>query len=126
MPQRPLIRRVIPAAPIFMGLDFSTQGLKATFINAAGQVLAEPSVSFDTDLPEFKTEGGVHRHADGLTVTAPPLMWVAALDLLLARMQKENLPLAKVAAIAREPRAAGWAMVRRRAGHGYVTCRTIM
>ncbi|MBU0715366.1 MAG: carbohydrate kinase [Verrucomicrobia bacterium] len=99
MPQRPLTRRAIPANPIFMGLDFSTQGLKATFIDAAGQVLAEPSVLFDTDLPAFKTEGGVHHHADGLTVTAPPLMWVAALDLILARMQKENLPLAKVAAI---------------------------
>jgi xylulokinase len=96
-----------------MGLDFSTQGLKATFIDAAGQVLAEPSVSFDTDLPEFKTEGGVHRHADGLTVTAPPLMWVAALDLLLARMQKENLPLAKVAAISGSGQQHGSVYLRR-------------
>jgi len=113
MPQRPLINRALPVAPIFMGLDFSTQGLKATLIDTAGQVLAGKSVSFDTDLPEFKTEGGVHRHADGLTVTAPPLMWVAALDLLLARMQKENLPLAKVVAISGSGQQHGSVYLRR-------------
>lgn len=113
MPQRPLTRRAIPADPVFMGLDFSTQGLKATFIDAAGQVLAEPAVAFDADLPEFKTQGGVHRHADGLTVTAPPLMWVAALDLLLARMQKENLPLARVAAISGSGQQHGSVYLRR-------------
>lgn len=113
MKQRPLINRTIPTTPIFMGLDFSTQGLKATLIDAAGQVLAEPALSFDIDLPEFKTEGGVHRHADGLTVTAPPLMWVAALDLLLARMQKANLPLAKVAAISGSGQQHGSVYLRR-------------
>ncbi len=87
------------AQQMFLGLDFSTQGLKATLIDVTGLIVAETNVKFDTDLPEFETEGGVHRHADGLTVTAPPLMWVAALDLLLARMQKSKLPLKKVAAI---------------------------
>jgi len=113
MPQRPLTRRAVPTAPIFMGLDFSTQGLKATLIDGTGQVVAETAVQFDANLPEFKTEGGVHRHADGLTVTAPPLMWVAALDLLLARMQKENLPLAKVAAISGSGQQHGSVYLRR-------------
>ncbi|MFH1477690.1 MAG: xylulokinase [Verrucomicrobiota bacterium] len=113
MPQHLLIRRNIFAASLFLGLDFSTQGLKATLIDMAGQVLAEPVVSFDTDLPEFKTEGGVHRHVDALTVTAPPLMWVAALDLLLARMQKQNLPLARVAAISGSGQQHGSVYLRR-------------
>lgn len=113
MKKRVAPRRTVTAAPLFMGLDFSTQGLKATFIDETGQVLAEPSLSFDADLPEFNTKGGVHRHADGLTVTAPPLMWVAALDLLLARMQKENLPLARVAAISGSGQQHGSVYLRR-------------
>ena len=99
MKQRVMASRDISTSPLFMGLDFSTQGLKATLIDATGQLVAETAMQFDEDLPEFKTKGGVHHHAHGLIVTAPPLMWVAALDLLLARMQKENLPLAKVTAI---------------------------
>ena len=82
---------------IFLGLDSSTQGLKATAIAADFRVLAEHSVNYDADLPEFKTAGGVHR--DGLAVTAPPLMWLAALDLLLAHLKASGLPLKNVAAI---------------------------
>lgn len=86
-------------SPLFLGLDFSTQGLKATLVDRAGRVAAETAVQFDTNLPEFKTHDGVQRHADGLTVTAPPLLWVAALDLLLERAQKVGWPLARIAAI---------------------------
>lgn len=84
---------------LFLGLDASTQGLKATLIDGHGRLQHETAVQFDVDLPEFKTQGGVHRQPDGLTVTAPPLMWVAALDLLLERMKHAKAPLARVAAI---------------------------
>lgn len=84
---------------LFLGLDLSTQGLKGTLIDADFRVAAEDAVSFDGDLPEFKTEGGVHRRPDGLTVTSPPLMWVAALDLLFARVKSGGWPLASVAAV---------------------------
>jgi len=113
MKQRVITKRDIKASPLFLGLDFSTQGLKATLIDVTGRVVAETAVQFDDDLSEFKTRGGVHRHADGLTVTAPPLMWVAALDLLLARMQKESLPLAKVAAISGSGQQHGSVYLRR-------------
>ncbi len=66
------------SAPLFLGLDASTQSLKATIIEPTLNVVAEYAVVYDSDLPEFKTSGGVHRGADGLTVTSPPLMWVAA------------------------------------------------
>lgn len=85
--------------PLFLGLDFSTQGLKATLIELSGEIRGEMAVVFDKDLPEFGTQGGVLRHADGLTVTAPPLMWVASLDLLLKRLCKAKWPLAHIAAI---------------------------
>jgi len=84
---------------LFLGLDLSTQALKAVMIDQAGQVCHETAVNFDQDLPEFKTKGGVHRHADGLTVTSPARMWTAALDLLLERLQAKKYPLAEIAAI---------------------------
>ena len=67
---------------LFLGLDFSTQRLKATAIDGLLNIVHESEIDFDADLPEFKTAGGVHRHPDGLTVTAPPLLLVSALDAL--------------------------------------------
>ena len=87
------------AEPIFLGLDSSTQSLKATAINAALETVFETSLNFDKDLPQFGTKDGVHRGADGLTVTSPTLLWVAALDLLLKKMQEAKFPFAQVAAI---------------------------
>ncbi len=82
---------------LFLGLDSSTQGLKAVAINARLDVVAEFAVNYDARLPEFRTQGGVHR--DGLAVTSPPLMWVAALDLLLDDMKRAAFPFARVAAV---------------------------
>lgn len=87
------------SAELFLGLDLSTQALKAIIIDSAGRVRFETAVNFDRDLPEFKTKGGVHQPADGLTVTSPALMWVAALDLLLARLKSKKIPLDKITAI---------------------------
>lgn len=84
---------------LFLGLDLSTQGLKATAVDSNSRLVFEAGVNFDADLPEFRTQGGVHRHEDGLRVTAPPLMWVAALDLLLDRMKEQKRPLAHIAAV---------------------------
>lgn len=86
-------------APLFLGLDSSTQSLKATAIDTSLNVVAEFAVNFDADLPEFKTQGGVHRGADGLTVTSPPLLWVAALDVLFSRMQAAGFDFARVEAL---------------------------
>jgi len=93
------MKDTVKAQGLFLGLDCSTQALKATVIDPELRVVCEDGVSFDNDLPEFGTQGGVHRHADGLTVTSPPLMWVAALDLLLGRMKGRGRPLADVAAV---------------------------
>jgi xylulokinase len=59
-------------APLFLGLDLSTQSLKAVAIDSGLEVACELGVGFDADLPAFGTRGGVHRGADGLTVTEPP------------------------------------------------------
>lgn len=84
---------------LFLGFDFSTQSLKATLIDASLRVVRESGVQFDAELPAYKTDGGVHRHADGLTVTSPTLMWVSAFDRILGRMADEQWPLRQVAAV---------------------------
>ncbi|XP_068199566.1 xylulose kinase isoform X2 [Antennarius striatus] len=43
-----------------------------------------------------RTQGGVHIHADKLTVTSPVLMWVKALDLLLDKMKKAGFDFSRV------------------------------
>ena len=100
---------------LFLGLDLSTQGLKATVIDSGLQVTYEATVNFDKDLPEFETEGGVHRHPDGLTVTSPAIMWVAALDLLLGRMAADACPFHRVAAISGSGQQHGSVWLRKQA-----------
>ncbi len=84
---------------LFMGFDSSTQGLKCTILDRDLQMVYEKALSFDRDLPSFGTQGGTHTSADGLTVTSPALMWVAALDQLLEAMRAEGAPLGRVQAI---------------------------
>lgn len=84
---------------LFLGVDSSTQSLKAVAIDEGKNVVGEYGVNFDVELPEYKTQGGVHRQKDGLTVTAPAIMWVAALDLLLEKMKAAGFPFRQVAAV---------------------------
>lgn len=84
---------------LFLGLDSSTQSLKATLIDERLTVVAEQQVQFDADLPEFSTQGGVQRGADGLTVTSPTIMWVAAMDVLMAKMRDARWPFGRIAAV---------------------------
>jgi xylulokinase len=83
----------------FLGLDSSTQSLKAALVDDRLRLVGELAVKFDADLPRYRTKGGVHVGKDGLTVTSPPVMWVEAMDLLFAKMKKARWPLAKVAAV---------------------------
>ncbi|CAK1543815.1 unnamed protein product [Leptosia nina] len=69
----------------FLGFDFSTQRLKAVVIDENYEVCHEADVEFDVDLPEFRTSGGVVRGEKG-EVTAPTLLWVKALDMVMDRL----------------------------------------
>ncbi|XP_077996562.1 xylulose kinase-like [Glandiceps talaboti] len=83
----------------FLGFDFSTQQIKAMAVDDTLQVVHESAVQFDTDLPEFRTQGGAHIHEDKLTVTSPTAMWVKALDILLEKMKTKGFDFSKVAAL---------------------------
>jgi xylulokinase len=43
------------ASPLYLGLDFSTQQLKAVCVDEQLTITHEFSVAFDEDLPEFKS-----------------------------------------------------------------------
>ncbi|XP_039609588.1 xylulose kinase isoform X2 [Polypterus senegalus] len=83
----------------YLGFDFSTQQVKVVAIDEDLQVIYQNSIQFDTELPLYRTQGGVHIHNDNLTVTAPVLMWVQALDILLAKMKTSGFDFASVKAL---------------------------
>jgi xylulokinase len=94
----------IPGGSLFLGFDSSTQGLKVVVLqfNASTRQLehkTDLAVNYDQDLPHYKTSGGVHRGQDGLTVTAPTLMWIEALDLLFDKCKTSGIDFSKVVAI---------------------------
>ncbi|KAJ1836756.1 hypothetical protein LPJ63_000076 [Coemansia sp. RSA 2711] len=76
-------------APLYLGLDLSTQQLKGVVINSQRHVVCEIGIVFDDEFPEFQTTNG--RYVDGDIVTAPVLMWVAAVDLLMGRLAATGL-----------------------------------
>ncbi|MDD5349448.1 MAG: hypothetical protein PHQ12_04475 [Chthoniobacteraceae bacterium] len=85
---------------LYLGLDSSTQGLKALLVDPArGAIVASCAVNYGADLPEFGCPGGVLAHPDPLVKHADPLLWVAALDMLLGRMRAAGMPLDEVEAI---------------------------
>lgn len=88
----------LPEDALFLGLDSSTQSLKATVLDANFRVLLSHSVHFDSELPHYNTKDGVHRGPEG-KVTAPVLMWVEALELLLDKLKSDNFSFANVNAI---------------------------
>lgn len=91
-----------PFVPLYLGFDSSTQSLTATLIEVDGRlrrVIAEQVLVFDEALPAFGTTRGVHTSRDGRTVTAPPDMWVAALDAMSGRLRDAGIDLAQVRAI---------------------------
>ncbi|XP_037091083.1 xylulose kinase-like [Pollicipes pollicipes] len=84
---------------VYLGFDFSTQQVKALAIDCNLKVICEASVLFDRELPEFRTHGGVNHGADSLTATAPAIMWVKALDMLMDKLRVNGLDFSRVAAL---------------------------
>ncbi|KAJ2512767.1 hypothetical protein GGI11_004632 [Coemansia sp. RSA 2049] len=74
------------AGPLFLGLDLSTQQLKGMLINKESVVEQEINILFDDEFPAYQTQNG--RHVSGDRVTAPVLMWVEAIDLLMAKIRQ--------------------------------------
>lgn len=84
----------------YLGIDSSTQGMKGVVIApTSGEVVATVAVNFAHDLPQFPSADGVLPHTNPLVKHSDPLMWLAALDLLLLRLQASGLAMQRIAAI---------------------------
>ena len=86
-------------SPMFLGLDASTQALKASLLTSTLDVRKEVAVNFDADLPHYKTKGGVHHGPDG-QVHSPVEMVIEAFDLLFGKMKEQGWPLGDVMGVA--------------------------
>ena len=85
---------------LYLGLDSSTQGLKALIIDVKqGKIVSSNSVNFGKDLPQYQCPEGVLANKDPLVKHSDPLLWVAALDLVFKQMQAQGAPLDKVEGI---------------------------
>ncbi|KAF9047148.1 actin-like ATPase domain-containing protein [Hymenopellis radicata] len=84
--------------PLFLGLDLSTQQLKAVLVQEDCSIVHESAVHFDRDLPQYGTVNGAIKGPDG-EVTSPVAMWLDALDLLMNRMKQAGVDFASIAAI---------------------------
>ncbi|WVQ74680.1 hypothetical protein IAR50_004284 [Cryptococcus sp. DSM 104548] len=87
------------SSPLFLGLDASTQSLKASLLSVRLDVVSECAVHFDTDLPYYKTKGGVLFGPDG-EVNSPVMMYVEAMDLLFERIKRKGWNVADIKGVA--------------------------
>lgn len=85
--------------PLFLGLDLSTQGLKAVLITEESEVVHESAVNFDRELPHFDTTNGAIRGPEEGEVTSPVRMWLEAIDLIVEKMKSSGVNLGRIMAI---------------------------
>jgi xylulokinase len=85
--------------PLFLGLDLSTQQLKALIINKEAVVVYDLAVGYDRDLPQYGTTNGATHGPGNGEVTSPVAMWIEALDLILQRMKDAGVDFSRICAI---------------------------
>lgn len=85
---------------LVLGLDSSTQSLSAVILDTEqGVVVAEDSVNFGADLPEFGQPHGYDESGARGEVHSNPLMWLEALDRLLTTMKGKGVDFSQVSAV---------------------------
>ncbi|HMF44329.1 MAG TPA: carbohydrate kinase, partial [Polyangia bacterium] len=80
----------------FLGLDSSTQSLTALIVDTETGEVIDRSVQFGARLPEYASPNGFLVNADPRIKHSDPLMWVAALDLLLGELREAGVDLGAV------------------------------
>ncbi len=93
---------MLTGVALHLGLDSSTQSLTAVIIEvtaSARRVVHQATLVFDADLPQYGTTNGVTPSVDASVRTAPPLMWVEALDRMMARLTTLDLDWSQLAAV---------------------------
>ena len=83
-----------------LGIDSSTQGVKAVAWDVNAQKVSfSASVNYGRDLPQYGSQDGFLPNDDVLVRHADPRMWIAGLELVLARLQATGCPMSEIAAI---------------------------
>jgi len=95
----PSMSMTMSTKPLFLGLDLSTQQLKAILLSQDSVIVHEASVHFDRDLPHYGTVNGAIRGPDPGEVTSPIEMWLEAVDLLFQRLKTDQVDFGAIAAI---------------------------
>ncbi|CAA78053.2 putative sugar kinase R08D7.7 [Caenorhabditis elegans] len=74
----------------FLGIDLSTQQIKAVIIDQNGKVVHTTAINFSTHekLKKFGTENGVHKN--GSVITSPVIMWIEAIDILFNDLRENG------------------------------------
>ena len=85
--------------PLFLGLDLSTQQLKAILLAQDSTIVHETSVHFDRDLPHYGTVNGAIKGPAFGEVTSPVGMWLEAIDLLFQRLKTDQVDFGAISAI---------------------------
>jgi xylulokinase len=88
-----------PPTPLFLGLDLSTQQLKAVLVSQDSQTVHSAAVNFDDELAHFGTVYGSHSAPASGEVTSPVRMWLEAVDLLLGKMKAAGVDFGAIAAV---------------------------
>ncbi|NDV63214.1 carbohydrate kinase [Puniceicoccales bacterium CK1056] len=84
----------------YLGIDSSTQSVSAlVFDGITGKVVADASVNFGTDLPQYKAPQGFIPDGEHGEVHSDPLMWLDALDLCLERLLATGVDFRSITAI---------------------------
>lgn len=85
---------------LVLGLDLSTQSLSAVILDTEkGVVVANHSVNFGESLSHYNQPHGYDEAGARGEIHSNPLMWLEALDLLLAQMVSENIDFSQIKAV---------------------------
>lgn len=85
---------------LVLGLDSSTQSLSALIIDTeSGTIIAEESLNFGSDFPEYGLESGFIAGGQGGEVHSNPLVWLDALEGVFTRLRDRGVPLGEILAV---------------------------
>lgn len=76
-------------SPLYLGLDCSTQALKAVLTTSSLRVISEYRVDFSKDLPHYGTKSGVLVDEKDGSIMAPVKMYVEAMDKVMDGLKEQ-------------------------------------
>jgi len=83
----------------YLGLDFSTQSASAVLLDVdKGETVWEKSFPFAEFFPQYNTENGILKGANG-EVHSPPIMWAESLEYIVEQMKNDGVDLSEITAI---------------------------